>query len=185
MFKPKHRPKPGDVYQTRVAKECKASPLELVALGFKIELVLADSLYGESHPFVGFLDRLQLPWIIVIRSNYRVWMPEEAEITCTNWHYFERVFSDGTTEQRYIQATIFGRRLQWRYWLLTNDPATLLKNSTWSVMSHWDERRDHFDSYGQSVWLENLEHRMASNSAKTSWALADYRVTQYAQIERW
>lgn len=58
---------------------------ELVELGFKIELVLADSLYGESHPFVGFLDRLKLPWVVAIRSNHGVWMPEEAEITYSDW----------------------------------------------------------------------------------------------------
>ncbi len=183
VFKPKHRLKPGDVYQTKL-QLAQSIVEELVALGFKIELVLADSLYGESHPFVGFLDRLQLPWIVAIRSNHGVWMPEEAEITYSNWHCFERVFSDGTTEQRYIQETIFGRRLQWRYWLLTNDPATLPKNSTWSVMSHLDERRDHFDQIGNLYGLRTwIEYGFKQCKDKLGWA--GYRVTQYAQIERW
>lgn len=42
---------------------------ELVTFGFKIELVLADSLYGESHPFVRLLDHLNLPWIVAIRKG--------------------------------------------------------------------------------------------------------------------
>ena len=60
VFKPKHRLKPGEVYQTKL-QLAQSIIEELVELGFKIELVLADSLYGESHPFVGFLDRLKLP----------------------------------------------------------------------------------------------------------------------------
>lgn len=157
VFKPKHRLKPGDVYQTKL-QLAQSIIEELIAFGFKIELVLADSLYGESHPFVGFLDQLKLPWIVAIRSNHGVWMPEEAEITYSDWQGFERVFSNGTTEQRYIQKTIFGRRFEWRYWLLTNDPETLPKNSTWSVMSHLDEQRDHCDQignlYGLRTWIE-------------------------------
>lgn len=33
---------------------------DLVAMGFNIELVLADCLYGD-HPFVRLLERLKLP----------------------------------------------------------------------------------------------------------------------------
>lgn len=157
---------------------------ELVAFGFKIELVLADSLYGESHPFVDFLDRLKLPWVVAIRSNHGVWMPEDAEITYSDWQHFERVFSDGTTEQRYIQETIFGRRLRWRYWLLTNDPTTLADNSTWSVMSHLDEHRDHFNQIGNLYGLRTwIEYGFKQCKDKLGWA--DYRVTHYAQVERW
>lgn len=33
--------------------------------------------YGESHPFVRLLDKLQYPWIMAIRSNHGVLMPQE------------------------------------------------------------------------------------------------------------
>jgi SRSO17 transposase len=57
VFKPKQRLKVDDVYQTKL-QLAQTIIEELVEFGFKIELVLADSLYGESHPFVGLLDRL-------------------------------------------------------------------------------------------------------------------------------
>lgn len=68
VFKPKHRLKSGDIYQTKL-QLAQSIIEELVALGFKIELVLADSLYGESHPFVDFLDRLQLPLPKVMKEE--------------------------------------------------------------------------------------------------------------------
>lgn len=121
IFKPKHRLKPEDVYQTKL-QLAQSIITELVTFGFKIDLVLADSFSGESSTFVSSLDTLQLPWIMAIRSNHGVWMPNEVEVTTSNWHRFERVFSDSTTQERYIQEVIFGRRFEHRYWTLTNDP---------------------------------------------------------------
>ncbi|VEP15718.1 transposase (fragment) [Hyella patelloides LEGE 07179] len=47
VFKPKGTLKPGDKYQTKI--ELASSIIaELVEFGFHIELVLADSLYGEA-----------------------------------------------------------------------------------------------------------------------------------------
>jgi SRSO17 transposase len=71
VFKPKHRLKAKDVYQTKL-QLAQTIIEELVTFGFKIELVLADSLYGESHPEVRLLDHLNLPWIVAIRSNHGV-----------------------------------------------------------------------------------------------------------------
>jgi hypothetical protein len=111
-------------------------------------------------------------------------MPSEVEIEYSDWYRFERVFSDGKTEERYIQETIFGRRLQWRYWLLTNDPVGLPDNGTWSVMSHLDQQRDHFDQIGNLYGLRTwIEYGFKQCKDKLGWA--DYRVTHYKQIERW
>jgi SRSO17 transposase len=183
VFKPKQRLLADDVYQTKL-QLAQSIIEELVEFGFQIELVLADSLYGESHPFVGLLDRLNLPWIVAIRSNHGVIMPEDQEPECTEWQRFERMFSDGKTEERYIQEIIFGRRLKWRYWTLTNDPVTLPNNSTWHVMSHLQGQQDHFDQignlYGLRTWIE-----YGFKQCKDQLGWADYRVTHYAQIERW
>lgn len=183
IFKPKHRLKPEDVYQTKL-QLAQSIITELVTFGFKIDLVLADSFYGESSAFVSSLDTLQLPWIMAIRSNHGVWMPDEVEVTTSQWHRFERVFSDGTTQERYIQEVIFGRRFEHRYWTLTNDPEKLPDNSTWSVMSHLDEQRDRFDFIGNLYGLRTwIEYGFKQCKDKLGWA--DYRVTQYVQIERW
>jgi SRSO17 transposase len=183
VFKPRQRLKRGEVYQTKL-QLAQSIIDELMSLGFKIELVLTDSFYGESSSFVGFLDQLQLPWIVAIRSNHGVWMPSEVEIEYSDWHRFERVFSDGTTEERYIQETIFGRRFQQRYWTLTTDPVQLPPNSTWFVMSHLDESHDSVGQIGNLYGLRTwIEYGFKQCKDKLGWA--DYRVTHYEQIERW
>jgi SRSO17 transposase len=51
VFKPKETLKEGDKYQTKI--ELASTMIrELIKLGFKIELVLADSLYGEASSFI-------------------------------------------------------------------------------------------------------------------------------------
>ena len=45
---------------------------ELEKWKFQIELVLADSLYGESGDVIRELERLKLPFIVAIRSNHSV-----------------------------------------------------------------------------------------------------------------
>lgn len=63
VFKPKSRLKSGDIYKTepQLAAEIIA---EVQALGFVIELVLADSLYGESGTVLEILYQLHLPFIV-------------------------------------------------------------------------------------------------------------------------
>lgn len=76
---------------------------ELQAVGFRFELVLADSLYGQSDGnFVSVLHQLQLPYILAIRSNYSMWLPKDQQVRANRWHKFERTFSNGETETRYI-----------------------------------------------------------------------------------
>ena len=183
VFKPRHRLKAAEVYQTKL-QLAQSIIAELVTFGFKIELVLADSFYGESSAFVSSLNALHLPWIMAIRSNHGVWMPSDVEVTYSEWQRFERVFSNGITEKRYIQEVIYGRRFEQRYWTLTNDPTALPNNSTWSVMSHLDAQRDHFDQIGNLYGLRTwVEYGFKQCKDKLGWA--DYRVTHYTQIERW
>ena len=71
IFKPKGKLKEEDKYQTLI--ELAAVIItELVELGLNIELVLADSLYGEASNFLSTLNKYQLPWIVAIRSNHGV-----------------------------------------------------------------------------------------------------------------
>ncbi len=49
---------------------------EIKQMGFEIELVLADSLYGESESkFLGCLEELKLNFVVAIRKNHGVWLP--------------------------------------------------------------------------------------------------------------
>ena len=60
LCKPQSRLKPGDVYQTKPQLAI-AMLEELVALGFRISVVLADSAYGERGTCTGARHRLTLP----------------------------------------------------------------------------------------------------------------------------
>lgn len=53
---------------------------ELKALGYKIKLVLADSLYSGSGDVIGVLQKLDLQFIVAIRSNHGVLMPPGAKV---------------------------------------------------------------------------------------------------------
>jgi SRSO17 transposase len=99
---------------------------QLQAMGFEFELVLADSVYGESKiNFVNVLDALELPYILAIRSNHALWLLQDQEVTQEPWQTFERTFSNGTTEVRYMAEVLYGKRHRKQYWLLTTDPPNL------------------------------------------------------------
>ena len=63
--------------------------------------MLADRLYGESKVnFVDVLDELNLPYILAIRSNHALWLPQDQAVYQEPWQPFARTFSSGTTEER-------------------------------------------------------------------------------------
>jgi SRSO17 transposase len=79
IFKPKGTLKEGDIYQTKIELASEIIT-ELIDWGFNIELVLADSLYGEASSFIATLNKYKLPWVIAIRSNHGVWMPSSQTV---------------------------------------------------------------------------------------------------------
>ncbi len=105
IFKPKGTLKENDQYKTTIELASEIIT-ELINFGFNIELVLADSLYGESSSFIRTLDKYKLPWILAIRSNHGVWMPSGQEVRANKWCKFQRTFSNQTSEIRYIREMI-------------------------------------------------------------------------------
>lgn len=71
---------------------------------FKIELVLADSLYGEASLFIRTLDKYKLSWVLAIRSNHGVLMPSSQRVRANKWSKFERIFSNQTSEIRSLSG---------------------------------------------------------------------------------
>jgi len=57
-------------------------------MGFKFQIVLADSLYGESGDFIEALNHNQLKFVVAIRSNHSVLMPQVA----SSIHHVEKVW---------------------------------------------------------------------------------------------
>lgn len=182
VFKPRERLKSGEIYQTK--PQIAATMIrELNSMGFHFELVLADSLYGESGSnFISVLESLTLPYIVAIRSNHGVWLPEDQDVTADAWQRFTRTFSNGDSEERYRREIIYGQRGRVRYWQLTTDPQTLPENSTVYVMSNAPAiKLDEIgDAYGDRTWVE-----YGLKQSKDALGWADFRVTDYKQIERW
>jgi SRSO17 transposase len=181
VFKPETRLKPGDVYKTKPQLAIEIVE-ELVALGFRFRVVLTDSLYGESGPFVSALHRLGLRYVVALRSNHGVWMLPGQRIRQTRWRPFSRIFTDGSAEQRFIRETVYGTRRAVRYYQITTDPATLPPETTWNLMTNLpgEIARTVGDTFGLRTWVEyGFKH------AKDDLGWADYRLTDYASIERW
>lgn len=182
VYKPKERLQPTDEYQSK-PQIAAAMIRQLQAMGFQFELVLADSLYGESKVnFVNVLDELKLPYILAIRSNHALWLPQDQEVYQEPWQKFERTFSNGTTEVRYMAEVIYGKRHRKRYWLLTTDPDTLPDNSTTFVMAAAPQVKleEIGNSYGFRTWIE-----YGLKQAKDVLGWADFRMTHYEQIAKW
>jgi SRSO17 transposase len=181
IFKPESRLKPGDVYKSKPHLAIEIVE-ELVALGFRIRVVLADSLYGESGPFISALHRLGLRYVVALRSHHGVWLLPGQRIRQTRWRPFARVFTDGSSEQRFIRATIYGTRTPVRYYRITTDPHTLPRETTWDLMTNQpgDSEETVGKMFGWRTWVEyGFKH------SKDDLGWADYRVTDYASIERW
>ena len=184
VFKPKGRLKSGDIYQTKIQL---ASSIieELIDFGFNIELVLADTLYGEASSFIATLDKYKLPWVLAIRSNHGVWMPSNQKVRANKWSQFERIFSNQQSETRYIREIIYGKRSQITYWQLTTDTETMPDNSTSFVMTNLQEKRSKLKKilgnlYGLRTWVE-----YSFRQCKQELGWTNYRLSNFKDIEKW
>jgi SRSO17 transposase len=182
IYKPKQRLKAGDVYHSKPEIAARLVR-QIQQMGFEIELVLADSLYGESEAtFLGCLETLKLNFIVAIRSNHGVWLPKGQRVRQNRWRKFNRIFSDGTQEIRFVREIVFGKKGYRRYWEVTTDPETLPNNSTWYVMTEIPEisYKDVGNLYGCRNWVE-----YALNQSKNELGWADFRLSRYESIEKW
>ncbi len=114
-----------------------AARRDLQALGFVIERVLADSLYGESGDVTSILHQLQLPYIVAIRSNHGVWMPKGQQVRYNQWHAYDQPLASRPQERRYIREIIFGKRCAVRYYQITKGSTDNPdKADSWFIMTN-------------------------------------------------
>lgn len=181
IFKPQRRLKPGDVYKSKPQLAIELIQ-ELAAQGFQFSVVLADSMYGESWEFTTALERLGLSYVVAIRSNHGVWTFPGERVRQTRWRPFARVFTDGTTEQRYRCEFVFGHRRRVRYFVITTDPVHLPSETTWRVMTNLPGKIEQTvgNTFGLRTWIE-----YGFKQAKDELGWADYRLTDAHSIERW
>jgi SRSO17 transposase len=181
IYKPQKRLPAGEQYKTKPQLAAEIIE-ELQKSGFKFELVLADSLYGESGTFIKVLNKYSLVYVLAIRSNHAGWLPPDEKVTYGEWKKFYRIFTDGSIEYRYIQEIRFGSRKPVTYWKITTDQELQPKNQTWYVMTNLqgDIEQKLGNLYGFRNWIE-----YSFKQAKNELGWADFRVTDYQQIEKW
>jgi len=182
VYKPRERLKEGDQYKTKPQIGGELIK-KLKEMGFKIKLVLADSEYGESEEnFVSILNKEKLNFVLAIRSNHGVWVPSGLRVRYNKWREFDRIFSTGKIEKRYIREIIFGKKREIKYWQVTNNKETLPENSTWHIMTKVPEIK--YQEVGNLYGLRNwVEYGLKQSKNELGWA--DFRVTDYSRIERW
>ena len=181
VYKPRKRLESGCAYKTK--PELAVEIIEyLLKLGFNFDLVLADSLYGESPTFISVLDKYKKHYLLAIRSNNTELVSLEQKATHETWSEFERLFSDGKVEKRYIQQITFSSEKAITYWRVTNDTENLPRNQTWYVKT--DLKSDMAfqlgNLYGFRNWIE-----YAFKQCKNELGWSDFRLTDYHQIEKW
>lgn len=155
IYKPEKTLKPGDTYKTKTKLAAEMID-EIIRFGFKIGLVLADSLYGESSQFLSMIEEKYLRYVVSIRKDHGVMMPAGQRVRANRWIRFERRFSDERTEVRYVREVIYGKRHSKSYWEITTDPETMPENSTSYVMTNIKEnvKKEIGNLYGLRTWIE-------------------------------
>ena len=184
IFKPKGTLKEDDIFKTKLQLAIEIIN-DLLSFGFEISLVLADSFYGEAGDFIEALIEHKLNYIVAIRSNHGVWMSSGQTVRSNKWHEFERVFSDGETENRYIREIIYGKRRKITYWQITTDKELLPENGTSFVMTNLQGSRTSLKKtignlYGQRTWVE-----YGFRQCKQELGWTDYRLTKAEDILKW
>lgn len=182
IFKPRTRLLAGDVYKTKPELAVEILQ-ELQEWKFKIELVLADSLYGESGDVISTLERLELPFIVAIRSNHGVLVTPDQKVRYNRWRAYVQPLSYRQPETRYIREIIFGKARAIRYYEISKtDSPTTNPLDTWFIMSNlpksWQLQLG--KRYSLRGWIE-----YGFKQVKNELGWADFRVTDYASIERW
>ncbi len=155
IFKPKGTLKESDKYRTKIELASEFIT-ELMELGFNIELILANSFYGESSQFLHKLTEYQLAYVVAIRSNHGVWLPANQSVRANKWFNFQRTFSNQKSETKYIREIVYGKKRAITYWKITTDPETMPENSTSFVMTNLQGKlkKTLGDLYGLRTWVE-------------------------------
>ncbi len=181
IFKPKGTLKTEDKYKTKIELASEIIT-ELIELGLNIELVLADSFYGESSQFIQKLTEYQLAYVVAIRTNHGVWLPASQSVRANKWCKFTRTFSNQKSEIRYIREVVYGKKRAITYWEITTDPETMPENSTSFIMTNLQGKlkKTLGDLYGLRTWVE-----YGFRQCKQELGWTDYRFTHFKDIERW
>ena len=109
-------------------------------------------------------------------------LPAEQRVRANKWRKFERILDDGSLEIRYMREIMYGKKRALRYCEITTDIETIPENLTWYVMTQIPGvlAKEVGNLYGNRTWIE---YGFRQSKSELGWA--DFRVTQYSQIEKW
>lgn len=143
---------------------------------------MADSLYGESRNVISVLKQLNLAFIVAIRSNHGVLVGPGQKLRYNRWRAYKQALSHRQPESRYIREIIFGTRRSSRYYEITKNDTTAAGEDTWFIMTNLPGNIQLVvgNLYSLRNWIE-----YGFNQVKSELGWADFRLTDYASIERW
>lgn len=155
---------------------------EIVSKGFNIELVVGDSIYGESRYFVSELEKLKLNYILATHSNHSVEIEEGKKLSYTTFTKYERKLADGKIEIRFIREVIYGQRKSNRYFQVCNEPLLFPDDSSYYFLTNLNGNIKKIvgNLYGFRTWIE-----YAFRQSKFQLGWNHFRFTHYSNIERW
>lgn len=145
--------------------------------------MLADSLNRESGDVISILTQLKLHFIVAIRSNHPVWMMPGERLRYNRWRSYNQKLSHRQVEHRLIREIVFGKRRSLRYYQITKgttpDPTG---DDSWYIMTNLpgNIQLQVAQLYSLRSWIE-----YSFKQVKNELGWADYRLTDYASIERW
>ncbi len=128
------------------------------------------------------LKSMELRFVVAIGENHGVWLRHWERVRFSTWKSFDRVFSDGEQEIRYIREIIYGKRRKIRYYQITTDPKELPEDARWFVMMNLEGNiyKEVGNVYGMRTWIE-----YGFKQIKNELGWADFRFTSYSEIEKW
>jgi len=182
IFKPQKCLKAEDTYKSKPQLAVEIIK-ELQKCNFKIKLVLADSLYGESGNVITALEKSNLEYIVAIRSNHKVWMFGKERKRYNSWKPYQQKLSRKKSETRYIREIIFGKRKHVRFYQISKkEDKNPESKDTWFIMTNKKGKITSTiaSEYSLRNWIE-----YAFKQVKNELGWADFRVTDYHSIERW
>jgi len=181
IFKPKSRLKADDPYKTKPQFAIEILQ-EVKALGFEVELVLADSLYGESGDVIRTIEQLGWSYIVAIRSNHGVLVGPGQRVRYNRWRAYDQALVGHPTERRHIREIIFGHRRSTRYFQITKGATDQPEEAdSWFIMTNLPG--DILRLPGLYILRTWIEYGFKQVKNELGWA--DFRLTDYSSIERW
>jgi SRSO17 transposase len=116
------------------------------------------------------LHRLGVPYVAAIPppsgSNHLVWTFPGERVRQTRWRPFLRVFTDGTSAQRYLCEFVVGKRTPTRSYVVTTDPVHPPSDTTWLLMTNLPGKIER--TVGNRFGLRTQDPNAASNTPRTS-----------------